>query len=254
MTPDAGPECIRAARWLRGPVRREGETIFEPKGTRTYSFAAQRGWTNQGLIATLEPLLSEARCKRLRAVVEGRLDSVTIVMDAPHDPHNGAAILRTCDALGVQRVHVVPREEKFLASRVVTKGSEQWVDVINHPSPQVAIALLRARGFTLVGSHPQGKLLPTELASIPRLALVLGNEHDGIRAELARAIDTTVRIPMRGFVESLNVSVSAAVLLERATENRPGDIAEHERPNLYARWLIESVPRADEILAALPSR
>ncbi len=235
-------------------MRREGETIFEPKGTRTYALAVQQGWTSQGLIATLEPLLSEARCKRLWTVVEARLDSVTVIMDAPHDPHNGAAILRTCDALGVQRVHVVPREEKFLASRAVTKGSEQWVDVIHHASPSHAIAALRAAGFTLVGSHPQGQLLPTELATIPRLALLVGNEHDGIREALVQAIDTTVRIPMRGFVESLNVSVSAAVLLAHATEQRAGDIPEHERPQLYARWLIESVPRAGEILAALPAR
>ena len=205
-------------------------------------------------MATLEPLLSDARCNRLRMVAERRLGSVTVVMDAPHDPHNGAAIVRTCDALGVQRIHVIPRDETFLASRVVTKGSEQWVDVINHPSPRAAIDLLRAEGFSLVGTHPQGKLLPMELRTIPRLALVLGNEHDGIREALTQAMDSTVRIPMRGFVESLNVSVSAAVLLERATEDRPGDIAERERTSLYARWLIESVQRADEILAALPSR
>jgi tRNA (guanosine-2'-O-)-methyltransferase len=212
------------------------------------------GWTVQGVIDTFEPMVSDARRKRLCEVVAGRLDSVTVVMDAPHDPHNGAAIIRTCDALGIQTLHVIPREEAFLASSVVTKGSEQWVDVALHQTPGHALSQLRSDGFTLVGTHPQGELLPSELGKIPRLALVLGNEHDGICQELQRELDTSVRIAMRGFVESLNVSVSAAILLARATERRAGDLGEAQRQALYARWLLRSVARSADVLEALPPR
>ncbi len=235
-------------------MRRDSEGTFTPAGGADYTRARERGWSDSGLIETFEPMVSEPRRDRLQQVLARRLDSVTVVMDAPHDPHNGAAIIRTCDALGVQRVHVIARVEPFLASRVVTKGSEQWVDVVTHESPDVALVALRAAKYTLVGTHPEGPLTPADLAGVQRLALVFGNEHDGICEELTLAVDRTVRIPMRGFVESLNVSVSAAILLARATEGRSGDLAAAERNSLYARWLLQSVSRSAEIADSLAPR
>jgi len=232
-------------------LRRDSEEAFEPTFHYAYAQALQQGWSDAGLIQTFEPLVSDERLERIRTVLEGRLGSVTLLMDAPHDPHNGAAVLRTCDALGIQRIHVVPREEAFLASRVVTPGSEQWVDALNHSSPDHARATRQAQGFTLCGTHPQGSLTPEDLRGLPKLALILGNEHDGIREALKNAADHNVRIPMRGFVESLNVSVSAAALLYAATKDRAGDLEPVERQGVYARWLLQSVARSDEILRGL---
>lgn len=192
-----------------------------------------------------------SRQTRLREVLARRLASVTLLMDAPHDPHNGAAVMRSCDAFGVQELHVIPRHEAFLASNLVAKGAERWVDVIEHPSPQHAAKALRARGFELLTTHPEGDLTPEDLPQLPRVALVLGNERDGIGDDLKGMAQRSVRIPMVGFVESLNVSVSAAILLRAATHGRPGDLGEAEYRNLYARALFYSVRRADEILAAL---
>ena len=199
-------------------------------------------------IAALEPLCTEERITRLRAVLAGRLASVTVVMDAPHDPHNGAAVLRSCDAFGVQRVHVVERTEAFAVNSVVARGSEQWVDVIHHDTSAAAIDAVR--GFTLVATHPDGELLPADLARLPQVALVMGNEHDGICRELEAACTLRVRVPMRGFVESLNVSVTAATLLAYATSGRPGDLPAPDARRLYARWLALSYPRSLDVLAA----
>ena len=212
------------------------------------------GWSANGVIAVLEPLVSDARRARIGQVLEQRLESVTVLMDAPHDPHNGAAVLRSCDAFGVQELHIVPREEPFLLSSRVSKGTERWVDVVEHANPEAAVSALRSRGFTLVATHPQAELTPADLAGIPRLALVLGNEHDGIREALAAAADRSVGIPMRGFVESLNVSVSAAVLLEAATRARTGDLDSNRKRALYARGLYRSVVRGRDVLDALEAR
>jgi tRNA (guanosine-2'-O-)-methyltransferase len=206
-------------------------------------------WTAPGVIATLEPWVNVARRERLQQVLSRRLQSVTLVMDAPHDPHNGAAILRSCDAFGVQQVHVVSRREPFAVARRVTQGAERWVDVKLHASAEEAVELLVRAGYELVVSHPEGVLVPEELSAVPRLALVLGNEHDGICQTLTAAATNSVRIGMRGFAESLNVSVSAAILLSRAT-SRPGDLAETDRLELYARWLYQSLTRASDILRA----
>lgn len=198
----------------------------------------------------LEEFVTPERKARLRSVIAARIDAVTVAMDAPHDPHNGAAVIRSCDAFGLQRLHIVERSEPFLVSNTVARGSERWVEVHTHATTEAAVAALRASGHELVATHPDGELTPRDLASIPRLALVLGNERHGIRADLAQACDRTVRVPMRGFAESLNVSVTAAILLEHATNGRPGDLPEAYQTKLYARALVLTVPHAPEILAA----
>jgi len=200
------------------------------------------------VIATLEPLATDARQAQLKAVISQRLRSVTMLMDAPHDPHNGAAVMRSCDAFGIYRLHVVERAEAFSASNAVAKGSERWVDVLPHATVDDAVAALTE--FALVGTHPDGELTPLDLADVPNLALVMGNEHDGICDELAAACAHHVRVPMRGMVESLNVSVTAAILLSQATASRNGDLLPIEQRRLYARGLTLSVPRALDVLAA----
>ena len=206
------------------------------------------------MIAALEELATPARRARILEVIERRLESVTLLMDAPHDPHNGAAVVRSCDAFGVQVIHVVERNEPFLISTRVAQGAEHWVDIVTHEAPEAALGALRAGGFTLVTSHPEGSLEPEDLATVPRLALVVGNEHDGICRTLTAAAERSVRVPMRGFVESLNVSVSAALLLHAATRTRSGDLPDTERRLLYARGLFRTVPRAADVLDALAAR
>lgn len=226
---------------------RDDDRAFDPLSAAT---PWDDRWTAGSIIQLLEPMVVPRRRERIRSVVDARVGSVSVVLDAPHDPHNGGAIVRSCDAFGVQYVHVVPRNEDFLVSSGVTTGTERWIDINVHSSPKDAIGALRAKDYELIGTHPEGELQPADLASIPRIALVLGNEHDGICAELSSKISRSVRIPMRGFVESLNVSVSAAILLEAATRDRPGDLTESERRHLYARGLFRTVPRAAEVVSA----
>ncbi len=200
------------------------------------------------VIRILEPLVLDRRRERLLSVINARLGSVTVVFDAPHDPFNGAAVVRSCEAFGVQTVHVVERSEPFLTAGSVARGAQKWVDVVTHHEVASAVRAAREANMELVGTHPEGELLPDDLAAIPRFALVLGNERDGIAEELAAACTKRVRVPMRGFIDSLNVSVTAAILLERATRARPGDLLESERRRLYARGLYFSVQKADSVL------
>jgi tRNA (guanosine-2'-O-)-methyltransferase len=201
------------------------------------------------LIRVLEPLVLDARRDRLEEVVGQRLDSVAVVFDAPHDPHNGAAVVRSCEAFGVHNVHVVASREPFLVASSVARSAEKWVDLRCHARPLDAIDALRRGGFELVSARADGELLPHDLAAIPRVALILGNERDGICDELVAASSRSVRVPMRGFIESLNVSVTAAILLAAATAGRTGDLPAGERRRFYARCLYLSVAHAEEVLA-----
>jgi tRNA (guanosine-2'-O-)-methyltransferase len=204
------------------------------------------------IVRILDPMVSDRRRARLREVIDQRLASVAVLFDAPYDPHNGAAVIRSCDAFGVQKLYVVERDRSFLLSKPVARGAEKWLDVATTRDPAVALAAVRAAGMELVATHPEGELLPEDLASIPRMAVVLGNERDGIREALAAACTKRVRVPMRGFIDSLNVSVTAAIVLRAATANRPGDLDEATKLRLYARGLYLTLQNAAAILDAAP--
>ncbi len=202
------------------------------------------------IVRILDPMVSDRRRARLREVIDQRLASVAVLFDAPYDPHNGAAVIRSCDAFGVQTLYVVERDRSFLLSKPVARGAEKWLDVATTRDPAVAIAAVRDRGMELVATHPEGELLPEDLASIPKMAVVLGNERDGIREALAAACTKRVRVPMRGFIDSLNVSVTAAIVLRAATAHRAGDLDAATKLRLYARGLYLTVQNAAAILDA----
>jgi tRNA (guanosine-2'-O-)-methyltransferase len=206
---------------------------------------------NAAVIEALEPMVTEARAARLQAVFAARTAAVTVVVDSLHDPHNGAAIVRSCDAFGVPVMHAIERHEAFAAARAVAKGSQKWVEIVNHAGAERCVARLRESGHELVATHPEGELEPEDLARVPKVALLLGNERDGIDPTLRAACGRSVRVPMRGFVESLNVSVTAAILLHAATRGRSGDLDPRRLRALYARGLYLTVQRADERLAGL---
>jgi tRNA (guanosine-2'-O-)-methyltransferase len=126
------------------------------------------------------------------------------------------------------------------------------VDVDVYPDATSALATLEHHEYTLVAAHQEGELLPEDLATLPRVAIVLGNERAGLSDAVTAHVDRTVRIPMRGMVESLNLSVSAALLLRAATQGRSGDLAPDRRRQLYARGLYRSLTRAQDILRASP--
>jgi tRNA (guanosine-2'-O-)-methyltransferase len=233
-------------------MRREDEDVID--GALFSDAPWPSDWTAERVVAVLSPLALPERRARLDQVARARIGGVTILFDAPHDPHNGSAVLRSCDAFGVPELHVIPREESFLVGKRIAKGSQRWVDVVTHPSAEQAAAALHARGFVLAAATATGELVPEELATLPRVAIVLGNEHDGLSQALERVSDRSVRIPMRGLVESLNVSVAAGILLAAATRGRSGDLSPEEQLRYYARGLFYSVPRAAEVLRAYAAR
>ncbi len=207
-------------------------------------------WLAEQVIEKLERLVLDRRRERIAEVLGHRLDSVTLLLDELSDPHNRAAIVRSCDAFGVQQLHSVQSGKPFSVHHGVAAGTERWVDVNMHATPDAAVEHLRARGFELIQTHPAGELVPHDLSELPRIALILGNEQRGIDEVFSLAAARSVRIPMTGFVESLNVSVSAAILLSAAVRGRAGDLPLAAKRHLYARALFWTVPRAAEVLSA----
>jgi tRNA (guanosine-2'-O-)-methyltransferase len=200
------------------------------------------------VVRILEPLLTEQRLARIDQTLDQRTRSVVPVLDGLLDPHNIAAVLRSADAFGTQEVHVVEGSEPFMASQRVTQGTDRWLDVVRHRDAAACVAQLRGRGYRVYVAEMDGHLQPEDLAREPRIAVIFGNEHLGIAPATRALADDSYAIPMRGFVESLNVSVAAALTLYAATRGRGGDLGGTDRLALKARFLMQSVERAEEVV------
>jgi tRNA (guanosine-2'-O-)-methyltransferase len=224
-------------------MRRDAPDNFEPMRAERLPAAPAV------VIAALEPMLTVERRQRIAHVIAARSRAVVPVLDGVNDPHNVSAVLRSADAFGVQEVHLIEGGERFLASPRVAQGSERWVDTVSHGSASECVAALRKSGHRIFVATLDGALQPDALAQEPKAAIVFGNEHDGVSRELRELADATYTIGMQGFVQSLNVSVAAAITLFAAMRGRPGDLPEEERVLLRARFCMLSVPRADEVMA-----
>ena len=222
------------------------------------------------IIARLEPLVTTRRAARMQGVLATRSDHVTFVFEHMVDPHNLSAVLRTLEAISFQDAWLIAPAERVQLARRITQGAEQWLTVRATEDTAECCADLRARGYHIVASHVapgQGRPL-AELDAGRRLALVFGSEHAGVSAEALAQADELFHIPMRGFVESFNLSVAAAICAHhlrgemerrRATDACPERFAlsARRRRELYASWLCHSVRNAEQVLAevglALPA-
>jgi tRNA (guanosine-2'-O-)-methyltransferase len=199
------------------------------------------------VIEALAPVVTPERRRRIEEVVQSRTDDLVLVLEEIADPHNSSAILRSADAFGVQTVHVVVGEHGFRASRGVSKGTHRWLDVIRYPSAEACARRLKGDGYAIYVAAMGAATTPEDLTGETRLAIVFGNEHRGVSSRMKRFADGRFAIPMRGFVESLNVSVAAAITMQRLVSGREG-LPEDRRRELEARFLMNSVKNADQVI------
>ena len=205
--------------------------------------------------ATLGPLLLDERRVRIDGAAAARLGGLRVVIENLHDPHNGAAVLRSAEAFGIQRVEVIESVEPFRFSSVVTQGCEKWLDVVRHPTLAETVAALRADGFALYAAVPDAAATVEDLDFARPAAVMIGNEHAGLTADAIAAADVVFGIPMQGMTRSLNLSVAAALIAERAAQlhrraiGRPGDLDDAAVLALRARFYAASVRGADVVLA-----
>jgi len=183
------------------------------------------------------------RYQRLRAVLDRRQPDLTVLMEDVRVPRNLAAILRSCDAVGVFEAHAVWPEGKLKISRPASGGNRKWLPVRRHRTLDHALEVLKGRGLRVLAAHPTPNALPfREVDYTLPTCLLLGNEDDGLTPEALAAADGVVAIPMEGMGTSLNVSVAAALLLfEAQRQRRAAGLYDASRldPETHARVLFE---------------
>lgn len=191
--------------------------------------------------------LSDNRQKKLLQVVKKRTEHVKLVLQDVHNPHNVSACLRSAEAFGVLNVDVVCPKEKFNPS-TVARGVHKWLQIRRFLDVHSCAKSLRAQGYKIFAGLPTQDSVPIEKMELNSpVAIVFGNEHDGIDNAWYEYLDGTFTIPMVGQVESLNISVSAAITLFSLTSRAAREvanyhIAESRQAELLNNWMARQIP------------
>ena len=162
--------------------------------------------------------MTDKRIENIKCIAALRRTDLVIVLEDIYDPHNAAAIFRTCDSFGIQDVYVIFENEKMFDPRRVGKKSSssanKWIDFHMYTSTKECVRALKSKNFTVVGSVlREGAQTIYGYVWPEKTALILGNEYSGLSQQAQSMCDQFIYIPMSGMVQSLNVSVAAGILI-----------------------------------------
>ena len=212
---------------------------------------------NKELINYLSELVSEGRRAKFDEVLDFRTRHITLVLEDLYQPHNASAVLRSCDIFGIQDIHVVENKNAYTVHRDIALGSPKWLNIHKYRKKEnnslYCIEQLKEKGYRIVATTPHERDCSIwDLPVDKPLALVFGTELTGISDTVREHADEFVKIPMFGFTESFNISVSAALCLHTLiTKLHQSDaewhLNEQEKDELLLTWLKNSIRKSDLI-------
>jgi tRNA (guanosine-2'-O-)-methyltransferase len=165
---------------------------------------------------------TKQRVEKVRRILSLRQPDLRVVLEEVKNTHNASAVVRTCDAAGILYVDIIHSgEEPFLLNEAISTRAEKWIQFRFHTSAKECLAKLKKKGFKIAGTSLGKDSIPyTALDYTQPLAIVFGNESEGISEEALSLSDYRIKIPMLGMVQSLNLSVSAGIILYEAMRQR----------------------------------
>lgn len=210
------------------------------------------------LITYLEEFITPERKQLFDRVIQNRTRYITVVLEDIFQPHNASAVLRSCDCFGIQDVHIIENRNKYQVNPDVTLGSDKWLSLIKYNkqgnNSTRVIKELRKKGYRIVATTPHNN--DTELnnfdVSMGKIALFFGTELQGLSEDVLQNADEFLKIPMYGFTESYNISVSAAIILYTLTEKMKASVinwqlTKEEMRTVRKKWLERSVRNSNLI-------
>jgi len=215
----------------------------------------------EDLLVELENFLSPNRIERFESVLSNRTRHFTVAVENVFQSHNASAVLRSCDCFGLQDLHVIANKNQYSLSKDVAMGAQKWVDMYSYHekenNTQDCIDHLKTQGYQIVATtpHTDDVLLP-EFDVTKKSAFFFGTEITGLSDIVLDQADAFVRIPMYGFTESFNISVSAALLLHDViTRLHRSDVNWNLTPeeilDLKIDWSVKSIRSGKQIFEQL---
>jgi tRNA (guanosine-2'-O-)-methyltransferase len=213
---------------------------------------------DKNLITYLESFVTEKRRSRMKEVLNNRTRDLTVVMENIYQAQNASAVLRHCDALGIQDIHIIENSNKWNTNPDVDLGTAQWLTVNRYNSQENntldTLHSLKSQGYRIVATSPHkgGYDLDEADLSWGKIAIVFGTEMNGISDLVREEADEFLKIPMVGFVESFNISASCAIVLYTLSQKlrkleKDWHLNEVEQETLYLKWLRKSIKNVKQI-------
>ena len=211
----------------------------------------------KGLLEYLTKHLTDERKELFETIAPLRTRYLTVVLEDLFQPHNASAVMRSCDCFGVQDLHIIENRNKFAPNKEIAMGSSKWLALYRHKNPKIentedCIRKLKAQGYKIVATTPHTNDCTLEELSIDQpIALMFGTEKSGLTQNALDLADEYVRIPMYGFTESFNISVSAAISLFslteriRSSENIDWKLSDEAITALKIQWSRKTLKSAD---------
>jgi tRNA (guanosine-2'-O-)-methyltransferase len=199
------------------------------------------------LLEFLRSYLTDQRKERFDEVLSQRTRHLTVAIEDVYQLHNTSAVIRSCDVFGVQDVHIIEEVNVKKIDREIAMGAQKWVDVHRYHSASACLKKLKDSGYQIVATSPHG--IETDLSRFDisqKSCIFFGRETEGLSDRVLSNADKVIKIPMVGFTESLNISVSAAIILQQLTYNlRRSDVlwglSEEEKNQKYLDWCKKSI-------------
>ncbi|MGG5506506.1 MULTISPECIES: TrmH family RNA methyltransferase [unclassified Myroides] len=202
-------------------------------------------------LAYLETFLTENRVERFKEVLANRTDHITVVAEDVYQLHNTSAVMRSCEVFGVQSLHVIEQKFGKRIDKQIALGAEKWVDIHRYNSIQGSIDAIKAKGYKIVATTPHGTAQSLDKFDLSEpVAIFFGTEKSGLSPEIIEQADDFITIPMVGFTESLNISVSAAIIIQSLTTRLrestvPWQLTEEELLAKRIDWARKSIKDID---------
>lgn len=206
-------------------------------------------------IEYLAEFMTPERLSTLEGTIVQRTRNMTILTENTFHSQNASALMRHCEAFGLQELHAVENLCPFTTHVDIVRGTDKWVDIKRYKNTTEALKVLKEEGYRIVATTPHREDHTPETFDVEagKFALVFGTEHAGISDEIIENADEFLRIPMCGMVESLNVSASAAILIYMLSQRMrlstdDWQLSELEQSRLLYRWMQSSVKDSSMIL------
>lgn len=206
------------------------------------------------LLSYLEEFISPERKERFLEILEKRTKYITVAIEDVFQMHNTSAVIRSCEIFGVQEAHVIEGRNTQRLDKNIAMGAEKWVDVHSYNNTKSCIEKLRQDGYKIIATTPhKNDCLLDDYKIDGKIALFFGTERDGLSKEVMEQADEFLKIPMSGFTESLNISVSAAIILQNLTvqlknTNVDWRLSEDEKLEKQMDWAKKTIKSIDDVL------
>lgn len=213
---------------------------------------------NSSLLAYLKPFVTQARMQRFEEVITHRTRHITVVLENIYQSHNASAVLRSCDCFGIQDVHIIENSNPYLVNEEIALGSEKWLSLYHYNTNEnntvSCLKQLKKEGYRIAATTPhKDDFLISNIPIEEKTAIVFGTELTGITKDVENMADYFVKIPMFGFTESFNISVSAALAMYELSKRLfnseiKWQLSEDEKEIILVEWLKNTIKSSDQLV------